>query len=77
MREIAENASLTRWRADLFSKDTRGINAMTFFLALSVVKSFTSIFVYQEFPSKRALPYNTLLFGYLLKKEAPELWSKF
>ena len=50
---------------------------MTFFLALSVIKSFSSIFVHQEFANKRALPHNSLLLGYVIKRELPEIWSKF
>ena len=77
MREIAENGTLMRWRDDLFERSVKGIDAVAFFLALAVVKSFSFIFVYQEVPNKRALPVNTLLFGYVLKKEMTNLWIKF
>jgi hypothetical protein len=50
-----------------------GLDAMTFFLTLAVVKSLASIFVHQEFANKRALPFNSLLFSQVLRKHLPEI----
>ena len=67
---------MTKWNSELFSEDVDGIDAMTFFLSLAVIKSFANIFVHQEFANKRALPYNSLLFGYVMRKELAEIWGK-
>jgi len=59
---------MLRWREDIFSSDAQGVQAVVFFLSLAVIKSFTGLFIHQEYANKRTLPYTTLLFVYVLQK---------
>lgn len=76
MYEIAERETINRWKTQLFSKTQRGIESIAFFLSLAIVKNFPSIFIYQFDMSKKALPYNSLLFILILQNELPAIYNK-
>lgn len=73
---MAQRESTNRWREGLFELSLKGVESIAFFLAIGFLKAFPGVFVHQEFVNKRALPYNSLLFAYTLRKLLPGLAAK-
>jgi hypothetical protein len=68
LHAVAGRESTGRWREGLFQRSVKGVESIAFFLAIGFLKAFPSVFVHQEFVNKRALPFNSLLFTYVLRK---------
>lgn len=72
---MAERQSVGRWKEGLFERSVKGVESLAFLLAVGFLKAFPGVLVQQEV-GRRALPVNSLLFVWVLRRSAGMLADK-